>query len=361
MSSILVTYEGTPAALVGVRRFSFLGDVRSSAARDPARPPRHLHGLLRAAGAFRRHGGLQRPRGRAVRALRADRLRAVWPPVRMTPMSRSRPIFGFRSNRSPKRGRNSMAPADDSRSTIEWSLIATLHHRPGRPTAVELAPGTQRIDVDAWSRSEGWCEHCRTRRTRRTTYLLRRRNGSLAQIGSTCLAEFLGDPDPMRVLRPGSRHRSPRQRHHHGDAHRRPSEYVDAHLYLAHVAQAVFDGGFVSSVGATSGTPATWSRALATLDVARSPSSRARRRARQTVEWVRDEVRSRPAARRLRAPVGPGARSGPLDPSGATNRRSRHLRLPPASAETNRGARAGRRIPRRARRSHHGFARGPTR
>ena len=188
-----------------------------------------------------------------------------------------------------------MAPADDSRSTIEWSLIATLHHRPGRPTAVELAPGAQRIDVDAWSRSEGWCEHCRTRRTRRTTYLLRRRNGSLAQIGSTCLAEFLGDPDPMRVLRPGSRHRSPRQRHDHGDAHRRPSEYVDAHLYLAHVAQAVFDGGFVSSVGATSGRPATWARALATLDVARSPSSRARRRARQTVEWVRDEVRLRPA------------------------------------------------------------------
>ena len=186
-----------------------------------------------------------------------------------------------------------MAPVDDSRSTIEWSLIATLHHRPGRPTAVELVPGAQRIDVDAWSRSEGWCEHCRTRRTRRTTYLLRRRNGSLAQIGSTCLAEFLGDPDPMRVLGPGSRHRSPRQGHHHQEPHRRPSEYVDAHLYLAHVAQAVFDDGFVSSVGATRGRPATWSRALATLDVARSPSSRARRRARQTVEWVREEVSSR--------------------------------------------------------------------
>lgn len=28
MSSILVTYDGTPAALVGVRRVSFLGEVR---------------------------------------------------------------------------------------------------------------------------------------------------------------------------------------------------------------------------------------------------------------------------------------------------------------------------------------------
>ena len=41
--------------------------------------------------------------------------------------------------------------------------------------------------------------------------------------------------------------------------------------------------------------PPPGARALATLDVARSPSSRARRRARQTVEWVRDEVRLRPA------------------------------------------------------------------
>ena len=254
-----------------------------------------------------------------------------------------------------------MAPADDSGSTIEWSLIATLHHRPGRPTAVELVPGTQRIDVDAWSRSEGWCEHCRTRRTRRTTYLLRRRNGSLAQIGSTCLAEFIGHPDPMRVLRPGSRHRSPRQRHDHGDAHRRASEYVDAHLYLAHVAQAVFDGGFVSSVGATQrqarhlGSGARHARRRPLTELPRPPARAANGR----MGTRRSQVA--PAPRRLRAPVGPGARSGPLDPSGATDRRSRHLRVPPVSAETNRGARAGRRIPRRAWRSHHGVAHGPPR
>ena len=35
MTSILVTYEGTPAALVGVRRFSFLGEVRHRQPGDP--------------------------------------------------------------------------------------------------------------------------------------------------------------------------------------------------------------------------------------------------------------------------------------------------------------------------------------
>ena len=187
-----------------------------------------------------------------------------------------------------------MPTADDLVSTNEWSLIATLRHRPGRPTAVELAPGTERVDVDAWSRSEGWCEHCRTRRTRRTTYLLRRRNGSLAQIGSTCLAEFIEDPEPMRTLRPSSRLRSPHEAHHHLER-RTASEYIDTRAYLAHVAQAVFDGGFVSTAAATRSKPSTWSQALATLDVARSPSDRARRRAWQTVEWVREELNARPA------------------------------------------------------------------
>ncbi len=178
-------------------------------------------------------------------------------------------------------------------STGEWCLIATLRHRPGRPTAVELAPGAERIDINAWSRSEGWCEHCRTRRTRRTTYLLRRRNGSLVQIGSTCLAQFIGDPEPMRSLRPKSRLRSPHEGHRHLD--RRPtSDYIDTRAYLAHVAQAVFDGSFVSTAATKRGKPATWSQALASLDVARSPSARARRRALQTVEWVRHDLTARP-------------------------------------------------------------------
>jgi len=183
---------------------------------------------------------------------------------------------------------------DDSAPATEWALIATLRHRPGKPTAVELAPGTDRLDVDAWSRSEGWCEHCRTRRSRRTTYLLRRRNGSLAQIGSSCLAEFIGDADPMRVLPPSRRLRSPRQRRPERKDRLTTRDYIDTRAYMAHAAQAVFDGGFVSTTAATRGKPATWSRALATLDVARSPSARARHRAQQTIEWVGDELKARP-------------------------------------------------------------------
>jgi hypothetical protein len=66
-------------------------------------------------------------------------------------------------------------------------------------------------------------------------------------------------------------------------------------VYLAHVAQAVFDGRFVSTGAATRGDPPTWSRALATYDIARSPSARARWRAQQAIEWVRQDLAARPS------------------------------------------------------------------
>ena len=181
-------------------------------------------------------------------------------------------------------------------STSEWSLVATLHHRPGRPTGVELAPGTERIDVDAWSRSEGWCEHCRTRRSRRTTYLLRRRNGSLAQIGSTLPRRIHrgAQPDarsPARAVDCGLRCRGT-------VTGRRGRQRERLHRQLTRISPTLHKpcSMMASSRAAPprAGKPATWSRALATLDVARSPSARARRRAQQTVEWVREELTARP-------------------------------------------------------------------
>ncbi|MGH2857051.1 MAG: hypothetical protein ACRDMJ_06155, partial [Solirubrobacteraceae bacterium] len=89
-----------------------------------------------------------------------------------------------------------------------WTVIATLIHRPGRSTLVRrLDPGID-LDAEAWSRSDGWCEHCRVRRPRRITLLVRHVNGQLAQVGSTCLHDLLGRADDSGPLlgpsRPGS-------------------------------------------------------------------------------------------------------------------------------------------------------------
>jgi hypothetical protein len=175
-----------------------------------------------------------------------------------------------------------------------WTLIAILHHRRGRPTIVETMPGAG-INADAWSRSEGWCEHCRTRRARTTTYLLRDRHGRLAQVGANCLADFTGHPRPLDALRhgrpPRSAHRALRRRQL--APHAQPVEYVDARAYLAQVAQAIFDSGFVPAPAGTRERPATWVQAALALGHSRPPSERAERRAREVIGWVRDELRAR--------------------------------------------------------------------
>lgn len=178
---------------------------------------------------------------------------------------------------------------DDLRRPRGWTLIATLRHQPGRPTSIQLADAGARIDTNAWSRSEGWCEHCRTRRARRTTYLLRDRDGGLVQVGSNCLSELIGHAEPLSVLRSGLGVRSPHTAHHQTDGGA-PVEYIETLGYLAHVAQAVLDLGFVSTAAASRTTPATWSQALVAFDHGRAPSRRARRRAHDALDWVRSEL-----------------------------------------------------------------------
>jgi hypothetical protein len=180
--------------------------------------------------------------------------------------------------------------ARETRPEGSWTLIATLRHRPGRPTIVKLAGSNERINTEAWSRSEGWCEHCRTRRARRTTYLLRNADGRLAQVGSGCLAEFSGQPKSLRVLRP--RVRRPVRRRP-GVQRAEPVEYVETRTYLAQVAQAILDGGFTSASAASRQSPATWTQAAVALDRGHAPSARAQRRADEALAWVREELTPR--------------------------------------------------------------------
>lgn len=176
---------------------------------------------------------------------------------------------------------------DDARAAGGWTLIATLRHRPGRPTVVEIVQQGAGINADAWSRSAGWCEYCRTRRSRRVTYLLRHNDGRLAQIGSSCLAEFTGHPSPLRRLRP--RGRRPGRRRP-GVRSPSPAEYVEARDYLAHVAQAILDSRFTAAAAATRQRPATWSQALASLNRGDASTSRAQSRADEALHWVRREL-----------------------------------------------------------------------
>jgi hypothetical protein len=70
-------------------------------------------------------------------------------------------------------------------------------------------------------------------------------------------------------------------------------DYVDTFEYLAQVAQAVFDGGFIAARSATRRRPSSWSRAAVALDLSHPPGTRTARRARQALDWAREQLARR--------------------------------------------------------------------
>lgn len=83
-----------------------------------------------------------------------------------------------------------------------WRLLAAIDHSDGAPI-VRQVPGVDEFPAEQRARG-AFCDHCNTERRRNTTYVLRNAEGQIAQVGSSCLAEFLGvaalDPDYLLML-----------------------------------------------------------------------------------------------------------------------------------------------------------------
>lgn len=55
---------------------------------------------------------------------------------------------------------------------------------------IATAPGVEGIDRE--SLVPGYCDHCKTNRARRSTYIVRGEDGTQVQVGSSCIKDFLG-------------------------------------------------------------------------------------------------------------------------------------------------------------------------
>ena len=67
-----------------------------------------------------------------------------------------------------------------------------------------LRGGMAGIDAEAVVARGGDCDHCRTRRKRAATYLLRDGEGKVQQVGSTCLADYAGSRSGRSSLAPSA-------------------------------------------------------------------------------------------------------------------------------------------------------------
>lgn len=84
-----------------------------------------------------------------------------------------------------------------------WTFIATLEHANELGNVLRIVPGYEgQLPEKFRNASAENCDHCQTRRQRNDTYVLNHdENGRWAQVGSTCLKDFLGYNDPHGAAR----------------------------------------------------------------------------------------------------------------------------------------------------------------
>lgn len=72
-----------------------------------------------------------------------------------------------------------------------WQFIATIDYDQHAGLIVRTYPGVQ--SIDRTNIREGWCEHCKTTRYRKQTYVMYEiATGKQIQVGSSCIKDFTG-------------------------------------------------------------------------------------------------------------------------------------------------------------------------
>jgi superfamily I DNA/RNA helicase len=80
-----------------------------------------------------------------------------------------------------------------------WTFVAAIRHREGE-SIVQLLPGNQL--PEKYHYSDAKCDQCKKNiPTRKSTFIVCHENGDVKQVGSTCLKDFLGHPNPEAYAR----------------------------------------------------------------------------------------------------------------------------------------------------------------
>lgn len=82
-----------------------------------------------------------------------------------------------------------------------YEFLATIEHKDGG-NVIRTVPGKGNATdfKDFHSASPDYCDHCKKRRRRIDTFIIRDTDGNMRQIGRNCLADFLGGKDPKQML-----------------------------------------------------------------------------------------------------------------------------------------------------------------
>lgn len=146
-----------------------------------------------------------------------------------------------------------------------WEFVGSLDHSQEHGNILRTIPGKT---VPVEYRDRGCvCDHCSVNRFRRNTFIVVNEQGEYKQVGSACLKDFLGQnpektAEAAEILGWAA--------HHASQAQNLPGtidyRFINTREYLAHVAMAARQHGYVSSATAKEkGIPSSGAVAWSTI------------------------------------------------------------------------------------------------
>jgi hypothetical protein len=135
-----------------------------------------------------------------------------------------------------------------------WTFVARLDHSNETGNVIRRVPNLACDIPDFYRDCAPNCDHCKVRRMRRDTFLLRNNDsGVFQQVGSTCLTDFFGH-DPYKIAKLaemlGYATEAAQAAETIGEASLRDNRWVHMETYLTHVAATVRQRGWVSGKAA---------------------------------------------------------------------------------------------------------------
>lgn len=81
-----------------------------------------------------------------------------------------------------------------------WKVLAQMKRRKG---GMIITPFVNVDDLnlhDTHGQNQSYCDHCKTNRQRNKVYILRHEDGTMMQVGSTCMKDFTSNSSVLSIL-----------------------------------------------------------------------------------------------------------------------------------------------------------------
>lgn len=152
-----------------------------------------------------------------------------------------------------------------------WVFAGRLDHSQETGTLVRAVPNFSREIPESYRTAMPACDHCKVRRYRRDSYIVcHEETGEFRQVGSTCLADFMGH-DAYRTAKLAEFLSYALQYGRAGEQFVGADQrFIDTELFLGYAAWAVRKFGWVSGSAAKDRDDITATRSLAADNLLRS-------------------------------------------------------------------------------------------